>query len=515
MIEGPFYEGNVSCTVVLIPSTNLTGYNQIVTNTDYTPPDCLSDASVAVIELSGSVGPGVQFDRYGAFWLGGVELLRTSTPEPNDVRTISWRAKRDVTEYMSIFNNSRNATLSIPNQVTDVYDGVLLVNVTLTLYSATEGKEDIGSSASLVIGLETKQSWAAMKSPSHTSFDLPVRNAHRIILEVFASAHGCDEFWYSNMPGNATSCGAGGTFREINVKVDGTLAGIALPFPVVYSGGLNPLAWRPLACPASFEIPPYRFDLTPFAGIFNDGHRHNVTASVDGENEWYISPVLLVWTDQRFQSVPGELVSVTETPLALNEQNFTTVGHHAVSIVGNIFVDSLVTTNVSYHVSLINTNRPIESRSTSYQSTRANMSSHMKVTRSSPTKTTTIGFWSESPLSVDLLQADDYIDASISLARRNVLRVNDDLPLMWTAAVNSSATFTGKSKGGSDEGFATTRASFQVVLDGHEGSQCYAANATAMNGALNTSTISILPCAFPTYVRYCGLEVCADLSHAI
>lgn len=90
MIEGPFEEGEVLvCDVVLIPSTNLTGYNQIVSHS-YSPPDCLSEnASTGVLELSGSVGPGVQFDRYGAFWFGGVELLRTTTPEPNGVRAIS------------------------------------------------------------------------------------------------------------------------------------------------------------------------------------------------------------------------------------------------------------------------------------------------------------------------------------------------------------------------------------------------------------------------------------------
>ena len=44
----------------------------------------------------------VQFDRYGALWLGGVELLRTPTPEP-DPAGIQWTVQRDVTDYAALF----------------------------------------------------------------------------------------------------------------------------------------------------------------------------------------------------------------------------------------------------------------------------------------------------------------------------------------------------------------------------------------------------------------------------
>ena len=44
------------------------------------------------------------------------------------------------------------------------------------------------------------------------------------------------------------------------------LAGAAYPFPVIYTGGVCPLLWRPVSGIHSFNIPPYVFDLTPFAG---------------------------------------------------------------------------------------------------------------------------------------------------------------------------------------------------------------------------------------------------------
>jgi len=52
---------------------------------------------MAVLDFYGSVA-GVQFDRYGALWLGGFELLRLTTPEPSP-DGISWHVEKDVTDY--------------------------------------------------------------------------------------------------------------------------------------------------------------------------------------------------------------------------------------------------------------------------------------------------------------------------------------------------------------------------------------------------------------------------------
>ena len=60
------------------------------------------------------------------------------------------------------------------------------------------------------------------------------------------------------------------------VLVDGIFAGAAFPFPVIYSGGINPVLWRPIVGLHSLNIPPLSFDLTPFVGVMDDGLPHSI-----------------------------------------------------------------------------------------------------------------------------------------------------------------------------------------------------------------------------------------------
>jgi hypothetical protein len=92
---------------------------------------------------------------FGGLFLGDVELLRTTTPEPSP-QGISWHVEKDVSDYMTyILDGARPkvATLSIPNVIDGTYTGVLYVNATLSFYgrapatstststAAVEGKE--------------------------------------------------------------------------------------------------------------------------------------------------------------------------------------------------------------------------------------------------------------------------------------------------------------------------------------------------------------------------------------
>ncbi|MFC8142077.1 peptide-N4-asparagine amidase [Streptomyces paradoxus] len=265
----------------------------------YTPPDgCGESWSKVVLRLDGKV-KGRQYDRLGYLHVGGVEIFRTSTPQPSP-DGIEWSVEKDVTRYSDTFRTSRDVEMLIGNVVDDTYTGVLDVKVTLTFH---QGRPD-GKSPDRVLTLDRD---SALTTP---------RNSERIVAEVYAtgSGGGCEEYWYLTVPEPAPySCKAGqGPYREVQISVDGRLAGIAAPFPAVWTGGWsNPFLWYVVPGPRAFDIKPITYDLTPFAGILNDGRPHRVEVSVvgvpEGQTGWSTPVNVLVWQDEQRERVTGKL----------------------------------------------------------------------------------------------------------------------------------------------------------------------------------------------------------------
>ena len=141
-----------------------------------------------------------------------------------------------------------------------------------------------------------------------------------LYAQIYATPHGCEEFYYSNVPNNASAslgiCG-GGAYREILVEIDGLFANSVIPFPVVYTGGINPYLWRPLSGIMSFNIPAYVLDLSPFLGLLADGKHHNISVSVLNNGDqgfWLVDVGLLIKesasgaTHNLFQNTPANVI---------------------------------------------------------------------------------------------------------------------------------------------------------------------------------------------------------------
>lgn len=301
----------------------------------YTPPDgCGERWSKVVLRLDGRIA-GRQFDRLGHLHVGGVEILRTSTPEPSP-DGIEWSVEKDVTRYTDTFRSARDVEMLIGNVVDDTYTGVIDVKVTLTFY---EGKPATVPDRVLTLA-------AGPDGPSLTT----PRNSERIVAEVYAtgSGGGCEEYWYLAVPATAPySCRADdGPYREVQVEVDGRLAGIATPFPTVWTGGWsNPFLWYVVPGPRAFDVKPIEYDLTPFAGILDDGRPHRVEVSVvgvpEGQGGWSTPVNVLVWQDPGKAVVTGKLLtheageltdSTAYTPGA--EHRVDTVGGHRLTVAG-------------------------------------------------------------------------------------------------------------------------------------------------------------------------------------
>lgn len=270
----------------------------------YVPPEGCGDRwSKVVLRLEGKV-EGRQFDRLGYVHVGGVEILRTSTPEPSP-DGIEWSVEKDVTRYSDTFRSARDVEMLIGNVVDDTYTGVIDVEVTLTFYA---GRPAAVPDRVLTLD-DGGTGGATLTAP---------RNSERVVAEVYAtgSGGGCEEYWYLAVPAPAPySCRAErGPYREVQIEVDGRLAGIAAPFPTVWTGGWsNPFLWYVIPGPRAFDVKPIEYDLTPFAGLLDDGRPHRVDVSVVGAPEaqggWSTPVNVLVWQDPGKAVVGGGLVT--------------------------------------------------------------------------------------------------------------------------------------------------------------------------------------------------------------
>ncbi|WP_330294405.1 peptide-N4-asparagine amidase [Streptomyces sp. NBC_00503] len=317
----------------------------------YTPPTGCGTADWAkvVLRLDGKV-KGRQFDRLGHLSVGGVEIFHTSTPEPSP-DGIAWSVEKDVTHYRDTFSRPQPVEMLIGNVVNDTYTGVIDVKVTLTFYAAEgssgpghgradTGRPGAGSVPDRVLPLTT---------PAVT---LP-RNTERLLAEVYAtgSGGGCEEFWYMTTPDPAPySCkAADGPYREVRISVDGRLAGIAAPFPTVWTGGWsNPFLWYVTPGPRAFDVQPVRYDLTPYAALLNDGRQHRIEVSVAGvpagQSGWSAPANLLLWQDAAREVVTGALTREEQsdpansshwTPAAPgSEHRLDTEGGHRLTVAG-------------------------------------------------------------------------------------------------------------------------------------------------------------------------------------
>ncbi|XP_055825316.1 peptide-N4-(N-acetyl-beta-glucosaminyl)asparagine amidase A-like [Solanum dulcamara] len=275
---------------------------------------------------------GEQYDRIAAVWLDGAEILRTSTAEPTD-DGIFWTVTKDVTKYTSILVKE-NITLSVmlENLVNDIFTGIYHVNVTFLYYDAKNvaglrlnnyvdnpismGVRKLGSlmgsddrPADLILPISANgdnRLWFLIESESELYGQNVVipRNTYKAVMEIYVSFHGNDEFWYSNPPdsyietNNLTTKRGHGAYREVLLKIDENLVGSFVPFPVVFTGGINPLFWEPVVSIGAFDLPSYDIDLTPFLGLLLDDKSHFLSLGVaDSIPFWLVDGNLHLWVD--------------------------------------------------------------------------------------------------------------------------------------------------------------------------------------------------------------------------
>lgn len=243
----------------------------------------------------------------------------------------SWRVERDITEYAALLRAPR------PGFVRDDYgygrdpywgnnpraSGRMIFYPATSAQPAPELPDAI---------LPVHESGAPLES-------VP-RNIERAYLDVYAQL---PNFWFSCVPSDAAArwpllvetalalgdfvayagdgpgqgC-AGSSYRDVVVRIDGEVAGIAPLYPWLNSD-LNLRFERsvdvPVPTPQSINLMPYRVDLAPYAALLSNGAQHSIRieyARGDGASLiGFSSAQLLLYLDQDSTQVTGQVTHNT------------------------------------------------------------------------------------------------------------------------------------------------------------------------------------------------------------
>ena len=319
----------------------------------FTPPAaCPGPWAKVVLNADFSIQAGRQFDRTAEIWIGGVNVYFGTTSEPSRTVARSWHIERDLTDYSTLLSAAHNGRVDLGNLVNSTFTSTLFGTAEIQFYPLAAG-QNAARTADLVLPLASDPTGGtAFLSTSNSTlsktFTLPT-NVERAYLDVVAQSQAGDEFWYTCVPDDVAnelqSCG-GGSFRESQVTIDGVPAGVAPVYPWIYTGGIDPLLWRPIPGVQTLNFVPYRVDLTPFAGVLSNGQPHQVAVSVFGANNGFsTTATLLAFQDQGSTQVTGGVTQNTiGTPSPNVVENLSTASDG--SITGSVTVTSSRTFSV-------------------------------------------------------------------------------------------------------------------------------------------------------------------------
>ena len=303
----------------------------------YTPPTaCKGPWAKVVFTADFTVQAGTQYDRTAAFYLGQANIYYGTTAEPTSTLAPSWHVERDVTDLSAIFASPQTGEANLGNFV-GVYNGVdynsiIFAKAALEFYPASH-RAPAPRVPDVVVPVNGSGGDAGTLNTTTDqitqTLNLPA-NTERVYLDIIAQSQSSDEFWYFCVPNDQTSnlesCG-NTAFRETEISIDGTPAGVAPVTPWIFTGGIDPYMWQPIPGAQTLDFKPYRVDLTPFAGLLANGQPHTVAVSVFNADSYFLATAnLLAFTDHGSKAVTGGILSNTlsAAPTPVVTENITT-----------------------------------------------------------------------------------------------------------------------------------------------------------------------------------------------
>ncbi|OJJ42010.1 hypothetical protein ASPZODRAFT_105929 [Penicilliopsis zonata CBS 506.65] len=347
--DGLLHDFQVHPPVLTPSSTGKNEYGCVVTQTlmeydfansygspyigEYSPPNC--DFNRVVINFT-LTSKGRQYDRLALMYFNSTEVWRTSTAEPT-ADGIIYSYTKEMQQYLSLWREPQKLIFDLGNIVDSVYTGILNTTLTATFFTVPETTATTPADTilpiSMLVGGQNKSSVALLPTDSlAVSYTLP-RNMKRAVISISACGQSDEEMWYQNVFSNAVDTfesvsGAllgDGPWREIQVWIDGMLAGVSWPFPVVFTGGIVPGLWKPLAGIDAFDLREHEIDITPFVPYLSDGKSHEFRITAVGVNNegshstilnttttsWYVTGKVFIYLDEDNHITTGSMPSVS------------------------------------------------------------------------------------------------------------------------------------------------------------------------------------------------------------
>lgn len=308
--------------------------------TDYTPktfrylppPGGARRWAKVLLVADFSVTPGRQFDRTAQIAVGHKNVYFGTTMEPSRDVGPTWHVERDVTDDSALLRMPQPGEAILGNIVNGTYTGIIRGSASLLFYPPDRSTPP-AETPDMVLPLPNKAGGAAgLSGPDGAlteTFTFPT-NVVRAYLDLITESQGQDEFWYLGVPSGLAEklqTFGGTAFREAQITVDGRPAGIAPVYPWIYTGGMDPSLWRPIPGVQTLNFVPYRVDLTPFAGVFSNGHLHRIGVRVfGGGSSFSVAGALYLYRDPVMQTVRGAVTTDTlgAAPTPVITQKITT-----------------------------------------------------------------------------------------------------------------------------------------------------------------------------------------------
>ena len=179
-------------------------------------------------------------------YLGDNEVFRTSTAEPT-ANGIIWTYTKEMQQFNALWKTDQKIIFDLGNLIDDTYTGIYNTTLTATFFTVPDSPptaDTILPISSLNSGNNMGSVFQIPGDDASVAYTLP-NNVERAVVSLEACGQSNEEFWYTNVFNSETQTFAptagsylgGGPFREVQLLIDGQLAGVSWPFPVIFTGG--------------------------------------------------------------------------------------------------------------------------------------------------------------------------------------------------------------------------------------------------------------------------------------